>query len=217
MTELPSSNAPTSDRIRERAARAGLDLNVGELDQLTRYYLLLERWNRTMNLTSLPLDNCPDRTLDRLIIEPLLSASQLDDTPLHWFDFGSGGGSPAVPLKVMRPNARLTMVEAKGRKGAFLREVVGSLALSSTDVLSSRIEALVGTGLRGMADLVTVRAVRIDQRLLDSSAAVLRLGGRLIVYRSSIPLYYNDLRFESVAELALPAVGSGLSVLERAH
>jgi 16S rRNA (guanine527-N7)-methyltransferase len=190
---------------------------VGELDQLTRYYLLLERWNRTMNLTSLPLDNCPDRTLDRLIIEPLLSASQLDDTPLHWFDFGSGGGSPAVPLKVMRPNARLTMVEAKGRKGAFLREVVGSLALSSTDVLSSRIEALVGTGLRGMADLVTVRAVRIDQRLLDSSAAVLRLGGRLIVYRSSIPLYYNDLRFESVAELALPAVGSGLSVLERAH
>jgi len=215
VTEIPPSAALLSQRIQERAVHAGLQLSVQELGQLVRYYLLLERWNRTINLTGLPLDNCPDRTLDRLIIEPLLVAEQLDDTSLRWLDFGSGGGSPAIPLKVMRTNARLTMVEAKERKGAFLREVVSNLDLSATDVLSSRIESLAGAGLRGMADLVTLRAVKMNEELLASTAAILRPGGRLLIFRSTIPLRLNDLRFNNVTDVELSPVGSGLTMLER--
>ena len=73
-------------------------------DSLDAYYRLLARWNRTINLTALSLDPLADEALDRLFIEPLAAApyirEALDVTPLSvWFDLGSGGGSPAIPLK----------------------------------------------------------------------------------------------------------------------
>ena len=207
--------SPLSARILDRAQRAGLSIEPADLEKLERYYLLLQRWNSTINLTGLPLANYPDATLDRLVIEPLLAASDVADSPLNWIDFGSGGGSPAVPLKIVRPQAALTMVEAKARKAAFLREITSTLALSATTVLTSRVEDLGSTELRGMADVVTVRAVKVDDLFLGSVAAVLKLGGRLIIFRSRMPLVFNDFRFVSVAEAALEPLQAGLTILEK--
>ncbi len=141
-----------------------------------------------MNLTALPLENPTDETLDRLIIEPLAAARRVLDDGGAWFDLGSGGGSPAIPLKIARPSLRLVMIESRARKAAFLREAVRSLGISSSRVENARFEDIAaefGEAEAGVADLVTVRAVKADTALFTASAQLLKKNGRLLLFRPS--------------------------------
>ena len=171
--------------LAERASLRNLTIPEATVDLLTQYFALLRKWNAKINLTALPLESLTPETCDRLFIEPLELASWLESSPLVWFDLGSGGGSPAIPIKIARPQLRLIMVESKSRKAAFLREVVRSLNLSDAFVKAQRFQQLIAEpGILGSADLVTVRAVKIDRGLIDVSAALLRAKGRLILLGS---------------------------------
>lgn len=175
------------ERIAARAGRIGLELAPHEIGLLAQYYGLLERWNSKINLTSLQLAGFPDQTLDKLIIEPLAAARIIDNTVRTWFDLGSGGGSPAIPLKILHPAPGLTMIESRSRKSAFLREVTRDLGLLNTSVWTSRIEELGKDGPRQVGELVTVRALRIDRVLVVSIASLLVPGGHLVVFGGSSP------------------------------
>ena len=118
------------DRLARRTRRAKAPISLDMLEPLEAYYRLLTQWNAKINLTALPLDAPTDETFDRLFVEPLGAAKQIPpQTPSVWFDLGSGGGSPAIPIKIARPALRLTMIESKERKGAFLREAIRALGL----------------------------------------------------------------------------------------
>jgi 16S rRNA (guanine527-N7)-methyltransferase len=102
-------------------------------------------------------------------------------------DIGSGGGSPAIPLKLAIPSLNLVMVESKTRKSAFLREAIRHLNLADSLVETVRAEDLLTRPeLHESQDLVTIRAVRIEQKLLTRIQAFLRLGGRILLFRSSV-------------------------------
>ncbi len=136
-----------------------------------------------MNLTALAED---DRGLDRLVVEPLLAAQQMPVKARSIVDIGSGGGSPAVPLKLAVPELALRMVESKIRKAAFLREVVRKLGLNDVVVETCRYEELLTRPeLHGAADVVTVRAVSVDQEALEGLQTLLRAGGALFLFRST--------------------------------
>jgi 16S rRNA (guanine527-N7)-methyltransferase len=172
------------DRLGRRTKTAGISLPPGVTDQLEAYFRLLARWNAKVNLTSLLLDEPTDETFDRLFIEPLAAARLVEDLWTPWFDVGSGGGSPAIPLKLAKPALKLTMVESKARKAAFLREVVRALGLSDVAVETSRFEELAARPeVEGIGGFVTVRAVRPDAKLMSSVARLLRPGGHLLMFR----------------------------------
>lgn len=203
------------ERLRERAESAGLSLDLTQMGHCERYFRLLRHWNRTINLTALPLAGLPDRTLNRLFVEPLQAAPFVEIAPLLWFDLGSGGGSPAIPLKIVRPMLRLRMVESRSRKAAFLREVVRTLSLTATDVLTIRIEELARSMPGVCGDLLTVRAVRIEQGLLEAAAALLKPGGQLLLFGSeSSPAVIHDA-FRVIERLRLAGEDSTLQVLNR--
>lgn len=170
-------------KLAVRAAAARVVVSSAEMRQLESYFTLLKRWSARMNLTALPLEGPPDHAVDRLFIEPLAAARYVSKSPLIWIDVGSGGGSPAIPLKVLRPQAKLTMVESKGRKAAFLREAARALELRATDVQSVRFEALPNTG--AVADMITLRAVRADDELLALCRNALRADGELLLFHSA--------------------------------
>jgi 16S rRNA (guanine527-N7)-methyltransferase len=150
--------------------------------QLEAYFRLLAHWNQTINLTALPLDDPTDEAVDRLIIEPLLAARE-SGSPSNWYDLGSGGGSPAIPFKIAHPRATLTMVEARSKKAAFLREAIRVLELIETGVEQKRFEDVAGTPQRrATADLVTIRAVRQDEALFTALANLLAAGGRAFLF-----------------------------------
>ena len=175
-------------RLLDRAGRADLTPAPGIVDALETYYRLLTHWNKRINLTSLPLEPLGERSLERLIIEPLMAAAYVQDRPLTWFDLGSGGGSPAIPLKIARPRARLTMVESRSRKAAFLRDVVRELQFTDVDVVAERIENLAPQRDQRLADLVTVRAVRLDGQMVDSVAGLLTFQGQLLFFGADVAM-----------------------------
>lgn len=170
-------------RIARRVMRAGIVIGPEVIHDLAAYVELLFRWNRRMNLTALAWD---DRGLDRLIIEPLAAAQRLPAGAMSIIDIGSGSGSPAVPMKLAVPRVGLRMVESKTRKGAFLQEVVRQLGLSDTEILTCRYEDLpTRSGLREAADVVTVRAVRVDDRSLKCLQQLVRGGGSVFLFKGA--------------------------------
>jgi 16S rRNA (guanine527-N7)-methyltransferase len=170
-------------RLARRAKRARLDLSDELVERLCTYVDLLQRWNRRMNLTSL---DDRDAGLDRLIVEPLAAVRHLSQPDGSLVDIGSGGGSPAVPLKVAAPGLSLLMVEAKTRKAAFLREVVRQLELDSTSVETGRYEELLARPeFHERHDALSLRAVRIEGRVLRGLQAFVRPGGEMLLFRST--------------------------------
>jgi 16S rRNA (guanine527-N7)-methyltransferase len=194
---------------------AGVVLTDASLDQLETYYLLLHRWNRKINLTSLPLETMSDEALDRVVVEPLAAANAVRTSSLNWFDLGSGGGSPALPIKILRPAAQLTLVEARSRKAAFLREAVRELSLQGVAVLDERFEGLTArTDFSRIANLVTVRAVRIDGALFEASRHLLQSDGELLLFTTRGTPRPESPGFELVRVIdLLPGGSSQLHIL----
>lgn len=169
-------------RLLRRGRRAGLLIDASLADALTAYYDLLSRWNRKINLTSITQ---PDEAVDRLLLEPLLAVRHLPSPALSLVDIGSGGGSPAIPMKLAAPEMSLRMVESKARKSAFLREAIRQLGLTATVVENTRYEELLARPeLHEAADVVSLRAVRVEARVLMSLQAFLRPGGWFLLFRS---------------------------------
>ena len=145
------------------------------------YYELLSRWNRKINLTA--LDN-PDEAIDRLLLEPVLAARHFPEAYPSIMDIGSGGGSPAIPMKLAVPSSSLTMVEVKARKSAFLREAVRTLGLQKTTVETSRYEELLARPeLHEAFSVLSLRAVRVEARTLLTLQAFVKPGGLMFLFR----------------------------------
>jgi 16S rRNA (guanine527-N7)-methyltransferase len=191
-----------NDKLVKRAHKAGLSLDPQLVESLAAYYHLIEFWNQKVNLTAFSLSDAPDEAIDRLLVEPLVAARHLGGTQAHTqsrghnqlapasrahvLDIGSGGGSPAIPLKLAVPDMTLRMVESKTRKSAFLREAIRVLNLTNCEVDTARAEELLTRPeLHESQDVVTMRAVRVEQRLMVSLQAFLRTGGRILLFRSA--------------------------------
>lgn len=171
-----------ADRLQRRARRAGLELGEHGREALVSYYELLLRWNRRINLTGI-VDL--DEAIDRLLLEPVAALKHVPASVEVLMDVGSGGGSPAIPMKVMRPGVRLIMVESKTRKAAFLREVVRELRLIEATVEGARYEELLARPeFHEVADAVTLRAVRLEARTLVDVQSFVRPGGLLMLFQA---------------------------------
>lgn len=204
-------------RIGRRIARAGLTVSSDVRAALAAYVELLARWNARINLTAFTLSPASDEAVDRLIVEPLAAARRVPPDARRLIDVGSGGGSPALPLRIALPRIGVTLVESKVRKCAFLREAVRQLRLDGVVVENHRLDELLARPeLNASADVVTIRAVRADGRLWATVATFLRPGGRVLWFTTSAaPLKVEvglPLAVESV-EALLPTSGSRLLTL----
>jgi 16S rRNA (guanine527-N7)-methyltransferase len=175
------------ERLRRRAKSSGISLEAPLVESLETYFQLLTKWNAKINLTAFRLTpEGSDEAIDRLLIEPVVAARYVPENARTMLDAGSGGGSPAIPLKLASPNLALRMVEVKTRKAVFLREAVRTLGLRDAVVETSRFEELLPRAeLHEALDLVSIRAVRIEIRTLNTLQAFLRPGGKLLLFRGS--------------------------------
>lgn len=175
------------DRLKRRAKSAGATPDAQLIENLEIYYQLLTKWNAKINLTAFRLTpEGDDAAIDRLLIEPVIAARYIPENARTLLDAGSGGGSPAIPLKLASRNLALRMVEVKTRKAVFLREAVRALNLKDAQVETSRFEELLPRAeLHEALDLVSIRAVRIEIRTLNTLQAFLRPGGKLLLFRGA--------------------------------
>ncbi len=207
-------------RLQRRATRAGLGVEPALLAQLEIYYRLLATWNQKINLTSLNLSDASDEAFDRLLVEPLVAARHAPPALHRMMDVGSGGGSPAVPFALAVPGLSMLMVESKTRKSVFLREAVRALDLKGAEVATARFEELLARpDLHEAHDLVTIRAVRVESRVLLGLQAFLRPGGQLFLFRGPASTDPADaapppLRWQATFPL-IESLRSRLVILEK--
>lgn len=175
------------ERLSRRARAADVSLTIDLAEKLGTYYQLLSKWNAKINLTAFRLTpEGDDAAIDRLLIEPVAAARYVPQNARTMLDAGSGGGSPAIPLKLASHNLALRMVEVKTRKAVFLREAVRELGLRDAEVETSRFEELLSRAeLHEAIDIVSIRAVRIDVSTLNTLQAFLRPGGKIMLFRGA--------------------------------
>jgi 16S rRNA (guanine527-N7)-methyltransferase len=171
------------EKLARRAAKAGLTLSEASFSGLEAYFELLRKWNRRVSLTSLPVDEGGDEAVDRLLIEPALATKYLPRQDSTVIDIGSGGGSPAIPMKLIAPGISMLMVESKMRKAAFLREAVRQLRLDGAEVQALRFEELLSKPkLHESADVVTLRAVKVEPKTLVAVRSFLKSRGLIFLF-----------------------------------
>lgn len=181
------------------------DLPEDWADRLAAYLSLVEERNRAVNLVS-------RSAVERLVESQLLpSLAVLRAVPAgaatRVVDVGSGGGFPAIPLRILRPDVRLDLVEATGKKCDFLREVVVALDLADTVVHWCRVEQPVAELLaRGPFDVLTARAVGSPERIREAARCLLTPGGA--AWRFVAP-------GESPNDLEWPRSGEPVTALHR--
>ena len=169
--------------LNEQAARLGLDLSVDQLGQFAEYQRLLAEGNQRANLTAV---TDPDAVQVRHFFDSLTVVKAVKDwrDGLRVVDLGAGAGFPGVPLKIVFPGIRLTLVESVAKKTAFLDSLVASLGLGNVDVITARVEELARTeGYRGQYDVALARGVASISVLVEYALPLCKGHGTLVAWK----------------------------------
>ncbi len=188
--------------LEQGAIRLGLRLGEPELAQFRRYHQTLAEWNTRVNLTSvtewdavLTTHFLDSLTVVQAIPEPVLRGGAV-------LDVGSGAGFPGVPLKIAFPQIALSLVEATGKKAAFLTHLLRELGLRDVQVLNARAEDLAHDPRhREQYDVVLARALAPLPTLVELTLPFVKLGGRLIAQKKGDELAELDAAAYAVQQL----------------
>jgi 16S rRNA (guanine527-N7)-methyltransferase len=149
------------------------DLDEQRLFLISKYIDLLLKWNARINLTAVRV---PEEMVQRHFGESLFAARRLLSGGMaqHAVDVGSGAGFPGVPIALLAPSLRVTLVESSQKKATFLRELIRTLDLKNVEVFNDRAERYAH-----VADLVTMRAVETFDKALGVAARLVQSRGRI--------------------------------------
>ena len=137
----------------------GLTLNKEQIDKLMQYILLIQKWNKTYNLTAV---NQSEDIINKHILDSLTAANYIYGEQI--IDVGSGAGLPGVPLAIVLNSKQFFLLDANSKKTRFLQQVVISLGLNNVQVVQERIEQFESPGA---LDTVICRALASQSKVLD--------------------------------------------------
>lgn len=173
-------------RLVEGAAGLSVALGDAQVAQFRRYRDELIAWNRRVNLTAVTE---PDEVVRKHFLDSLSVAAALSggawESGLRLLDVGSGGGFPGIPLAIAFPQWDVALLEATGKKAAFLEHVVELLGLDGASVLGGRAETVAhDPEHREAYDVVVSRAVAPMAVLAELCLPFCRPGGTFIAQKS---------------------------------
>src|SRR5215470_17174061 len=131
--------APSIAAIERAAAQFQLELTSTQVQQIQQYTGLLVAWNEKINLTAI---RDPLEILYRHFCESMYGASVLAVENCRLADVGAGAGFPGLPLKIIRPDLEVFLIESNIKKATFMVEVIRELGLTDAKVLVSRYDEL---------------------------------------------------------------------------
>lgn len=179
----PLPRIPPSPAVLAAASELGIEFEPGDLDRLEAYLARLLDANRRMNLTAItdPDEAWIRHILDSLTLLPLLAS--IDASTI--IDVGSGGGCPGLPLALVMPQARFTLLEATAKKARFLAETAAAIGAANVSVVCERAETAGQDRERHREryDAVVARAVGRLPVLLELTIPLARIGGIVLAIK----------------------------------
>lgn len=164
----------------DSAASLGVSVTPEQSKSFIIYLDQLKAWNRTTNLTSITEDVeiVIKHFIDSIAV---LNAVDFEANSLV-FDIGTGAGFPGIPLKIIRQDLRMVLIEPSKKKASFLRYIVGLLRLQQMEIYEGSLESLTSDfGERERAKYVLARGIKYDF-ILDLSKIILSVNGKIVPF-----------------------------------
>lgn len=164
-------------------SKLSITLSDDQVEQFMKYYQLLVEWNSFMNLTAITdFDEvCKKHFVDSVSLVKAMDLSK----EMSVIDIGTGAGFPGIPLKIVFPNLKITLLDSLNKRIKFLDAVIEVLALANINTLHGRAEDFAKPGkLRETYDLCVSRAVANLSTLSEYCLPYVKVGGFFISYKS---------------------------------
>lgn len=183
----------------EGSESLGLHLDSFQLSLFLQYFDILCKWNTKINLTSIrtPQEIIIKHFLDSLtcvkIIKYYINSRINEKKEISIIDVGTGAGFPGVPLKIMIPSLKMTLLEAKEKKTDFLKELVKELDIRGIEIIKKRAE-IIGKNIdfRESYDMSISRAVAPLSVLSEYSLPLVKKNGWFVAQKGRE--YKEELR-----------------------
>jgi 16S rRNA (guanine527-N7)-methyltransferase len=157
----------------------GINLTDKQLNSFENYYSILIEFNKMFNLTAITEKQ---EVYKKHFVDSVINVDKLVGEKL--IDVGSGGGFPAIPIKILREDINVTLLEATGKKCEFLKEVIKRLELKDINVINGRAEDLAkDLSFRESFDVCTARAVARLNTLCEYCMPFVKVGGTFVSYK----------------------------------
>lgn len=194
------------DLLTALASEYGVRVDETAAEKLDIYARLLVEWNNKMNLTAItaPEDMVLKHFVDSLTALPLLPAH-----PFSLIDVGTGAGFPGIPLCVVRPDIRLTLLDSLNKRLLFLKEVCTALEIPADLIHARAEEGGHRPDLREQFDIAAARAVAPLPVLTEYCLPFVRPGGQFLAMKG--PEGRQELR---AAEQAIALLGGRTAAIE---
>ncbi|WP_414829148.1 16S rRNA (guanine(527)-N(7))-methyltransferase RsmG [Alteromonas sp. H39] len=203
----------TSETLNENALRRILDDGIARLglnditeqqrDLLVRYVALIHKWNKAYNLTSVrePEQMMVKHILDSLAVKPFIQNKNV-------IDVGTGPGLPGIPLAIVLPDVRFTLLDSLGKRVRFMKQALYEMGVKNAAPIQSRVEAhnppqpydaVVSRAFASLKDML-----HWCEHLVDSQGKFLALKGQFP--QSEIDEVSNHFHIDKVDNLSVPGL-----------
>lgn len=172
------------ERLKQKAEQLNIRLDDKQLEQFKIYYEMLIEKNKVMNLTAITEY---EEVIDKHFVDSILLGTVMDLKQNYTvIDVGTGAGFPGIPLKIVYPGLKVTLLDSLNKRVTFLNEVIGALKLTDITAVHSRAEDGARNALyRESFDLCVSRAVANLSTLSEYCLPFVKKSGYFISYKSA--------------------------------
>lgn len=174
-----------SSQLREELKWIDIELSEQQIDQFYQYYELLIQWNSMINLTAITemKEVITKHFVDSLSIVKV--KEDLNQKGYHLIDVGTGAGFPGIPLKIVYPDLKVTLLDSLNKRVKFLEDVINKLNLYDIQAIHGRAEDIGKNNVsRETFDICVSRAVANLSTLSEYCIPFVKVGGCFISYKS---------------------------------
>ena len=208
------------EKMQEKSMDLGVRFLVEQAEQFFDYMNLLIEWNEKINLTAI---TDPEEIILKHFIDSITILKEIEDNS-KIVDVGTGAGFPGIPLSIMNPSLKITLVDSLNKRLIFLQEVVNKLGLKNIEIVHARAEEFgQNKKYREKFDISTSRAVANLSTLSEYLIPLVKVGGKVISMKASeAQEEINDAKkaievlggsIEKVEEFNLPQSDIGRTVI----
>lgn len=186
--------------------KINIEVNEKQIEEFYKYMIGIIEWNDKVNVTAITDEKLfiVKHFIDSMVVNQYLQGKE------SLIDIGTGGGFPGVPLKILNPEMKITLIDSVNKKLNVIRDLSDKIGFEKIEIIHTRAEDLANrTEYREMYDIATTRAVSNLSTILEYMLPFIKVGGKAICMKG--PNYKEEL---DEAKKAIEILGGQLEKVE---